>query len=95
MATSSEKEIINTLRIDVAELKVFNEKVVEPALNDIQEALRNLAYVPIKEFTDYQAEVDKRFSNLQKKSFKENTLAALFGSVITGISLYIANGLIK
>ena len=95
MATSSEKEIINTLRIDVAELKVFNEKVVEPALSDIQETLRNLAYVPIKEFTDYQTEVDKRFSKLQKKSFKENTLAALFGSILTGVSLYIINGYFK
>ena len=85
---------VSTIKTDVALQKQFNEKVVEPALSGIQETLRNLAYLPITDFAAYKEEVDKKFKAMQRRSWKENTLSATFGAILTALLMIIVTNLL-
>lgn len=90
-----ENSDISQLKTDVALLKQFNTKVVEPTLKDIQSTLRSFSFITEEEFIEYKQDVDKRFKALRQKSWKENTLSAVFGSMLTAILFFIMNYLLK
>lgn len=89
------KKDVASLKTDVALLKQSNEKVVEPALESINTKLDTMSYVPIKEFVEYQKSVNSRFAELRKRSWRENTISAVFGSLLTLIVAFIFDDLMK
>lgn len=82
--TDAERQEFKAMVTDVAILKHSNEKIIEPALRDINDKLDKLNFYT-------KAEVDDKIRQLQKKRWYENTLSAAFGAVLTSFLLYIAN----
>lgn len=82
--TDAERQEFKTMVTDVAILKHSNEKIIEPALRDINEKLDKLNFYT-------KAEVDAKIRQVQKKRWYENTLSAAFGAILTSFLLYIAN----
>lgn len=74
---------------DVALLKQAHEKVVEPSLKEIKETLNSLSFVTLKQFEDFQDEVDERFKESRKRTWVQNTVSAIFGAILTIIVTYI------
>jgi len=83
------------LQTDVALLKQFNEKVVEPTLKDINQKLDNLQFVPIHEFEEHKTEINKRFSEIKRRSWIQNTLSAVFGAILTLLATYFVRDLMN
>lgn len=86
----------SNLQTDVALLKQFNEKVAEPTFKDIQttqkeikEALQNLDHVTHSDFDVYKVEVDKRFRELNRRTWVQNTLSATAGALLAALVTYI------
>lgn len=92
MTTKKETSDIAQLKTDVALLKQFNTKVAEPALKEIKETLKSFSYVTESDLKEYKEEIDGRFKELRKKSWKENTLSAVFGSILTAIIAFFIRG---
>lgn len=77
-------EGMNDLKTDVALLKQFNEKVVEPTLKDISTKLDLLNFYT-------KEEVDVKLKGLQKRRWYENSLSAAFGAILTSFLLYLTS----
>ena len=77
---------IGKLSTDVAVLKHSNEKIIEPALKDINEKLDRLNFYT-------KEEVDKKLTSLHRKRWYENSLSASFGALLTTIIIYFVNKL--
>ncbi|UNQ40958.1 hypothetical protein MPC38_06820 [Prescottella equi] len=73
---------VSGLKTDIALLKQSNEKVVEPALKQINQKLDSMAYVTIADFEKYKKEARKR-------SWRENSLSAVAGVLLTLLINYI------
>ena len=90
MATKTTKETdLAQLQTDVALLKQFNEKFVEPSLKNINQKLDSLQFVSTAEFEEHKIEVEKKFSELKQRSWVQNTVSAIFGAFLTIIVTYI------
>lgn len=94
------------LQTDVALLKQFNEKVVEPTLKSINAKLDSMQFVQITTFEEHKDDVEKRFDEhrsfveekfreLKKSGFIRNTLAGLFGAVITLLATNLISNIIN
>jgi hypothetical protein len=86
----------SNLQTDVALLKQFNEKVAEPTFKDIQttqkeikDALVNLDHVSHGDFDQYKVEIDKRFRDLNRRTWLQNTMSAAAGALLSGLITYI------
>lgn len=77
------------LQTDVALLKQFNEKFVEPSLKNINQKLDSLQFVSISEFEEHKLEVEKKFTELKQRSWVQNTVSAVFGAILTITVTYI------
>ena len=95
MATAKEKSDLEELREDVSHLKTdvavlqqFNEKVVEPKLDIISRKLDGLSFYT-------KSEIDVKLSLIQKKRWQENTVSAVFGSLLTAVVLYIIESVLR
>lgn len=90
MAATTTKQVdLAKLQTDVALLKQFNEKVVEPTLRDINAKLDNLSYVTQAEFEEHKIEINQRFKETRKRTWVQNTVSAIFGAILTIIVTYI------
>lgn len=78
-----EKVDLTKLQTDVALLKQFNEKFVEPSLKRIDAKLDGLAYVTQEQFDEHRAEIDAKFKEVKRHGYVRNLLSAVFGAVIT------------
>ena len=95
MATAKEKSDLEELREDVSHLKTdvavlqqFNEKVVEPKLDIISRKLDGLSFYT-------KSEIDVKLSLIQNKRWQENTVSAVFGSLLTAVVLYIIESVLR
>ena len=82
--TDTERQEFKAMATDVAILKHSNEKIIEPALRDINDKLDKLNFYT-------KAEVDAKIRQLQKKRWYENTLSAAVGVIMSLIVVYFFN----
>lgn len=82
--TEAERQEFKAMATDVAILKHSNEKIIEPALRDINEKLDKLNFYT-------KAEVDAKLRQVQKKRWYENTLSAAVGVIMSLIVVYFFN----
>ena len=83
------------LQTDVALLKQFNEKFVEPSLKRIDAKLDSLSYVTVDDFEEHKSDVNRRFKELAKKTWLQNTLSAIAGAVLTLLATYFVKDLLN
>ena len=76
------------LQTDVALLKQFNEKVTEPTLKEIAQKLDSLNFVSLAEFEEHKIDIDKRFIEMKKRNWVQNTVSAMFGAFLTLLLSY-------
>lgn len=96
MAATTTKQVdLAKLQTDVALLKQFNEKVVEPTLRDINTKLDNLSYVTQAEFEEHKSDIDQRFKEAKKRTWLQNTLSAIAGAVLTLLATYFIKDLLN
>lgn len=94
MTAKKDQPDLAQLQTDVALLKQFNEKFVEPALKRIDAKLDGLPFVPLEVFDDYKEEVNDKFKALNKRTWLQNTLSAIAGAVLTLLITYFIGDLI-
>ena len=82
--TDTERQEFKAMATDVAILKHSNEKIIEPALRDINDKLDKLNFYT-------KAEVDAKIRQLQRKRWYENTLSAAVGVIMSLIVVYFFN----
>ena len=82
--TDAERQEFKSMATDVAILKHSNEKIIEPALRDINDKLDKLNFYT-------KAEVDAKIRQLQRKRWYENTLSAAVGVIMSLIVVYFFN----
>ena len=82
--TDAERQEFKAMATDVAILKHSNEKIIEPALRDINEKLDKLNFYT-------KAEVDAKIRQVQKKRWYENTLSAAVGVIMSLVVVYFFN----
>lgn len=96
MATKTTKEPdLAQLQTDVALLKQFNEKFVEPSLKRIDAKLDSLSYVTVDDFEEHKSDMNRRFKELSKKTWLQNTLSAIAGAVLTLLATYFVKDLLN
>lgn len=82
--TDAERQEFKSMATDVAILKHSNEKIIEPALRDINDKLDKFNFYT-------KAEVDAKIRQVQRKRWYENTLSAAVGVILSLIVVYFFN----
>lgn len=79
---------VAALQTNVALLQQSSEKVIEPSLAAINKKLDGMSYVTVADFEEYKQEASKR-------SWRENTVSAVFGSMLTLVVAFMFDYLVK
>ena len=96
--TPTEREEFRQMATDIALLKQSQSKIVEPALVRINRKLDTLNFYTKKEvddkIADARSDIEEQLVAVQKRRWYENTISATFGALLTGIAMFIFNGII-
>ena len=96
--TPTEREEFRQMATDIALLKQSQSKIVEPALVRINRKLDTLNFYTKKEvddkIADARSDIEEQLVSVQKRRWYENTISATFGALLTGIAMFIFNGII-
>ena len=96
--TPTEREEFRQMATDIALLKQSQSKIVEPALVRINRKLDTLNFYTKKEvddkIADARSDIEEQLVSVQKRRWYENTISATFGALLTGIVMFIFNGII-
>ena len=96
--TPTEREEFRQMATDIALLKQSQSKIVEPALVRINRKLDTLNFYTKSEVDDKIADarndIEEQLVSVQKRRWYENTISATFGALLTGVVMFIFNGII-
>lgn len=96
--TPTEREEFRQMATDIALLKQSQSKIVEPALVRINRKLDTLNFYTKKEvddkIADARSDIEEQLVSVQKRRWYENTISATFGALLTGVVMFIFNGII-
>ncbi len=96
--TPTEREEFRQMATDIALLKQSQSKIVEPALASINKKLDTLSFYTKTEvddkIADTRGDIEEKLMAVQKRRWYENTISATFGALLTGVAMFIVNGII-
>ena len=96
--TPTEREEFRQMATDIALLKQSQSKIVEPALVRINRKLDTLSFYTKSEvddkIADARSDIEEKLVSVQKRRWYENTISATFGALLTGVVMFIFNGII-
>lgn len=97
--TEAERQEFKSMATDVAILKHSQEKIVEPALIDINRKLDALSFYTKEETDKKLLTIERNFSakivSIQKRRWYENTISALLGAILTSVVVAFVNNILS